>query len=1085
VTDAAASVLAELNREQRRAVEATEGPLLVLAGAGSGKTRVLTHRIAYLVGVCGIPAESLLAVTFTNKAAGEMRERVRKLLGPAAAGVWLATFHSTCVRILRREIGHLGVSRGFAIYDQADSRALVKQALARHGIDPRIIDPRRMEWRIDQWKNAGVSPAAAADAASDYEAQRAAEVYTTYQRLLFDANALDFGDLLLRTVELFERFPEVLAHYRRRWQYVLIDEYQDTNRVQYRLVRQLADEHRNLCVVGDPDQCLPPHAQVATPAGPRAIGDLREGEAVLAASGWGATAVAQIEKVSTREHRGPLLRIGLRSGRVLECTPNHICFARLDPCPGLHYVYLMKRNDKGYRIGTTSGVRASKDRALINGMMVRTNAEVADAVWILHASRTPSEARYFEQLYSVRYGIPTMVFHVRGRRMAMDQRWIDRLFHELATEAGAERLMQDLGLDPRCPHHRPYAVVRGDFRRRWVWFTMFGDPRPRVLRPWHEHRIQLVTSDEELRRRAEPRFPVRLGKRGTWRIETSRKDYDEGLALGNAICDLDALELVKRARLTSGKAFHFMPASHLRLGMVVPVLEGGRIVEDAVETVEETAFDGLVYDLSIANLRNFVPQGVVVHNSVYGWRGADVRNILDFERDYPDTTVVRLERNYRSTQPILDGASGMIAHNVDRVEKALFTDREGGDRIGVFEAEDDRDEAQLVVRRIREGVRREGRPYRDFAVFYRTNAQSRVLEEELLQHDVPHVVVGGLRFYERAEVKDALAWLRLVVEPDDPMALRRALARPARGIGRGTLDRAQALADERGASLREGLRLLVEGGAAGRAAGPIGAFLGLLEELSAEGSAPVAAALARALDRSGYLAALEREETPEAQSRLENLRELLSAAEEFSRQLEADEDDRGEILRWLDQVALVSDLDAYDRRDDCVSLMTAHTAKGLEYPVVFVVGLEEGVFPHASSLRDESGVEEERRLFYVAMTRAMQRLTLVSARERSRFGSRSLGVPSRFLSEIPASALAAPRARAAAGTELDYSYAQEDWSAGESPEVAPGLRVRHPVFGSGSVLSVIGDGPGQKLRIRFERAGVKTIVVRFANLEFG
>jgi DNA helicase-2/ATP-dependent DNA helicase PcrA len=720
-------VLEGLNPEQRRAVETTEGPLLVLAGAGSGKTRVLTHRIAWLVGVCGIPAESILAVTFTNKAAGEMRERVRKLLGPAAQGVWLATFHSTCVRILRREIGHLGFSRGFAIYDQADSRGLVKQALARHGIDPRIIDPRRMEWRIDQWKNAGVSPAAAGDAASDYEMQRSAEVYATYQKLLVDANALDFGDLLLRTVELFDRFPEVLAHYRRRWQYVLIDEYQDTNRVQYRLVRQLADEHRNLCVVGDIDQ------------------------------------------------------------------------------------------------------------------------------------------------------------------------------------------------------------------------------------------------------------------------------------------------------------------------------------------------------------------------AIYGWRGADVRNILDFERDFPDAAVVRLERNYRSTQPILAGASGMISHNVDRVEKTLFTDREGGDKIEVLEANDDRDEAGLVVRRILAGVREAGRPYRDFAIFYRTNAQSRVLEDELLKYDVPHVVVGGLRFYERAEVKDALAWLRLVVEPGDPMALRRALARPARGIGRGTLERAEAMAEERGASLRDGLRLLVEAGAAGRAAGPIGAFLGLLDELAAERGAPVASALARVLERSGYLAALEKEETPEAETRLENLRELLVAAEDFGRELEGDEDDRSETLRYLDQVALVSDLDTYDRRDDCVSLMTAHTAKGLEFPVVFVVGLEEGVFPHAGSLRDDRGVEEERRLFYVAMTRAMQRLTLVSARERTRFGSRSWGVPSRFLSEIPAAALAgpAPRGAAAASGGLDYSYAQAGWSDGGEAEVAPGLRVRHPVFGPGTVLAVIGDGPGQKLRIRFERAGVKTIVVRFANLEFG
>jgi DNA helicase-2/ATP-dependent DNA helicase PcrA len=723
------AILAGLNPEQRRAVETTEGPLLVLAGAGSGKTRVLTHRVAYLIGVCGIPPESILAVTFTNKAAGEMRERVQKLLGPAAEGVWLATFHSTCVRILRRDIGHLGFSRGFAIYDQADSLALVKEALRRHGLDAGQVDPRRMAWRIDQWKNAGIWPAAAADQAQDFEMERAAEVYATYQRLLAEANALDFGDLLMRTVELFERFPEVLSYYRRRWQYVLIDEYQDTNRVQYRLVQALVEDHNNVCVVGDPDQ------------------------------------------------------------------------------------------------------------------------------------------------------------------------------------------------------------------------------------------------------------------------------------------------------------------------------------------------------------------------SVYAWRGADVRNILEFEADYPEVAMVRLERNYRSTQPILEGASGVIAHNVARLEKRLFTEREGGAPIRVFEALDDREEAQWVVRQILTAAREEGRPYGHFAIFYRTNAQSRLFEEELLKYDVPHVVVGGVRFYERAEVKDALAYLRLLVNPSDAMGLRRIANRPARGIGRTTLERATALADERGVPLAEGLRLFAEG-AGGRTAPRVRSFLELLDSLREElGSASPAEALARILDRSGYLAALEKEATPEAEARLDNLRELLSAADDFSRELAGEEDERGEIERFLDQVALVSDVDAFDQRAESVSLMTVHTAKGLEFPAVFVVGLEEGIFPHAGSMRDERGIEEERRLCYVAMTRAMERLTLSSAQERLRFGSRSYNAASRFLREIPADACEALRVgrggrgrRSEPGTaELDYSYAQEEAPDGPSA----GMRVRHPIFGGGTVLAVAGSGPGQKLRIRFDRAGVKTILVRFANLELG
>jgi len=731
----AETVLEGLNPEQREAVVTTEGPLLVLAGAGSGKTRVLTQRIAYLIGVCGIAPEGILAVTFTNKAAGEMRERVEKLLGSDAAGVWLSTFHSLCVRILRRDVGHLGFSRGFAIYDEADSLTVVKQALARHGLDPKVTDPRRLRWRIDQWKNAGADPAEASRSALDLEAEQAAEVYATYQRLLADAEALDFGDLLLKTVELFERFPEVLAHYRRRWQYVLVDEYQDTNRVQYRLVQQLTSEHENLCVVGDPDQ------------------------------------------------------------------------------------------------------------------------------------------------------------------------------------------------------------------------------------------------------------------------------------------------------------------------------------------------------------------------SIYAWRGADIANILEFERDHPGAVVVKLERNYRSTQPILTGATGVVANNMARRRKELFTEREGGEAIRLFEAGDDREEAQVVVREILSLVREDDRLHRECAIFYRTNAQSRVFEEELLKYDVPYVVVGGVRFYDRAEVKDALAYLRLVLNPADAAALRRIVNKPTRGIGKTSLERAEALAARDGVTLLEGLRRYAETEEGARAAVKIRRFFRLLEELGEEvPDAAPARALAFALDRSGYLAALEREGGLEAESRLENLRELIAAAEDFHRvNAEVPDDQRSELELFLDQVALVSDVDQYDSQGDRVSLMTVHSAKGLEYPIVYLVGMEEGIFPHAGALRDESGLEEERRLCYVGMTRAMERLTITSAAERLRFGSRTYGVPSRFLSEIPPAVVerlggrVGGRGRADTGgrrgTHYDYSYAQAE--PGEAVGIARGVRVRHPHFGTGVVISVMGSGASQKLKIQFERAGVKTLMLKFANLELG
>jgi DNA helicase-2/ATP-dependent DNA helicase PcrA len=1084
----AETILEGLNPEQRRAVEITEGPLLVLAGAGSGKTRVLVHRIAYLIGACGIPPEQILAVTFTNKAAGEMRERVDKLLGPDAQGLWVSTFHSACVRILRRDAGHLGFSRGFAIYDEDDSLSLVKETLRRHGKDPKVHDPRRLRWRIDQWKNKGWLPARAAEAAHDLESEEAADLYATYQRLLVESNALDFGDLILQTVQLFTRFPEVLGHYRRRWSYLLVDEYQDTNRVQYELVKQLVAEHRNLCVVGDPNQCLPPHAEVLTPSGPRAIASLREGDAVVAGAGWGSTARAAVTKVMTRRHRGRMLRIRLRSGRTLEATPNHVCFARVDPVRGMHYAYLMWRRDKGFRIGVTSGVRAHEAGVFLNGVQVRTAQEVADALWILHATADPAEARYHEQRISVRYGIPTMVFHVRGRRMALDQTWIDRLYAEIDTDAAATALMRDLDLDPRYPHHRAAALVRGEKVRRHVQFTMFGDPRPHSLRPWHEHRVQLVTSDRQLEERARDRFPVRSGSRGTWRIETSRKSYDEGLELAHAICDLDALDLVERARLTRGKAFHLMPASHLRAGMAVPVVAADGVVEDVVESVSSDEYDGLVYDLSIDELHNFSAGGVLVHNSIYAWRGANVRNIVDFEREYPDAQVVKLERNYRSTRAILEGASHVVSHNETSGDLRLQPQREGGERIRFFEASDDREEAAFVVRQILGALRQDGRSPREIAVFYRTNAQSRSFEEELLRYDVPYTIVGGMRFYERAEVKDALAYLRVALNPADAAALRRIVNVPARGIGKTTVERADEIAQREGVSLLEGLARFAASGEAGRAAGPIRAFAALRDELAHDvrGRAP-AEAIAHVLRRSGYLRALEADGTPEAETRLENLRELVAAAEDFTVESAAPgEEERSALELFLDQVALVSDVDGWDRRAERVSLMTAHAAKGLEFPIVFLAGLEEGVFPHAASSRDAAGVEEERRLFYVGMTRAMERLTLTCARERRRYGSRTFGVPSRFLREIPEEwvegALPSARRAPAAEPALDYDYAQAEYDEGGG-EVPKGVRVRHPVFGLGTVIETTGRGQAQKLRIRFDRVGMKTLLTRFANLE--
>ncbi len=737
-------------------MEYGDGPLLVLAGAGSGKTRMLTHRIAHLIATGRAWPSQILAVTFTNKAAREMRERVESLLGSSNPRVWVATFHSTCVRILRREITHMGYQPSFAIYDQADSLALVKRVLRAMNIDEKSWPPRSVRAELDRFKSRGMLPAEVIADGTLHD-ERIGQIYRQYQTELRRANALDFGDLILLTVRLFENHPGVLEGYRRRWRHILVDEYQDTNPIQYRQLRLQTGETRNQCVVGDEDQ------------------------------------------------------------------------------------------------------------------------------------------------------------------------------------------------------------------------------------------------------------------------------------------------------------------------------------------------------------------------SIYRFREADIRNILDFEKDFAGAKVVRLERNYRSTQAILDAATAVVSNNTERKGKTLFTDREGGEPIRFYEAADERAEAAFVVSELLKSVDAGG-SLGDSAIFYRTHAQSRPFEEELLKYNVSYVVVGGTRFYDRAEVKDALAYLRVLRNSDDTESLLRIINRPARGIGRTTVERLLMLSEEEGTSLHRAIeRARSERLLTGAAAKRVPAFLAVLERLRDQASSDdsVAGLLAAILEQTGYLRSLEQDGSVEAEARLENLQDLLAAAEEFervNRAVASDRDDpeeaeedgpRNLVDLFLEQVTLFSEVDDLEEGDDRLALMTAHVAKGLEFPTVFLVGLEEGLVPHFASQNDPAALEEERRLCYVGMTRAMDRLYITNATMRRMHGSVRYNPPSRFLAEIPAEfgvgrvrpsrfegrfaePFEPPRetARRLPGEpRVDYSDSQlPPGETGLTAEGARGTRVEHPVFGAGTVVEVSGAGPGTKLRIRFDRAGMKTIVLRYAQL---
>ncbi len=753
--------LDKLNPEQREAVLHRDGPLLILAGAGSGKTRVITFRIAYLIGDGHASPDEVLAVTFTNKASQEMRERVESLIGATAGGVWLSTFHSLCARLLRREAPKIGLSRDFVIYDSSDQVAVVKQTQRELGIDDKLVPPRMALSRISQAKNRMEGPETLR-ATWNIRDEQIGRIYERYVVALKDANALDFDDLLLKTVELFENSQQVREFYSRKFKYVMVDEYQDTNRPQYLLIRRLAEAHRNIAVVGDPDQ------------------------------------------------------------------------------------------------------------------------------------------------------------------------------------------------------------------------------------------------------------------------------------------------------------------------------------------------------------------------SIYKWRGADLRNILDFEQDFGEAKVVRLEQNYRSTQMILDAASAVISQNRNRKDKRLWTDRKGGARIVYFRGNDELEEADFITRTIKQ-FRLEDVDA-TMAILYRTNAQSRAMEDSLMREGIPYKIIGGVRFYERKEIKDALAYLKLVMNPHDDVSLRRVINVPARGIGKGVMDSLQAI--DPNAVLEDATPLLTaglqevssarslwaklvyavdDGKLASRATASLRVFRDLLAGLAgAARQETVSITMGKMLDQTGYLKELRDENTEEANERVENLMELVSAAREYeTREPEAS------LGGFVDRLSLLSEVDEESgSREARVWMMTMHAAKGLEFPLVVIAGLEEGLFPHSRSSEDEEELEEERRLCYVGMTRAQSQLVLTSAARRRVFGEYQSTEPSRFLDEIPADLVERitptyasayqgtfnhghyefrtnPYGRQGKGArfkeaDASYKYEEEDQRAAG---LRSGMRVRHAQFGVGTIVSVEEHNDDMKITVRFNLVGVKKLLAKYAKLE--
>lgn len=724
-------LLEGLNPEQGEAVKATDGPLLIMAGAGSGKTRVLTHRVAYLMVEKGVNPYNILAITFTNKAAREMKERIGQIMGEAAESVWISTFHSMCVRILRRDIDRLGYNRNFTILDTTDQLSVIKNILKAKNIDPKKFEPRAILGSISSAKNELISTKEYEKQAAGYYAQVISDVYTEYQRRLRRNNALDFDDLIMITIQLFDQVPEVLEFYQRKFQYIHVDEYQDTNRAQYMLVKLLAARLKNLCVVGDSDQ------------------------------------------------------------------------------------------------------------------------------------------------------------------------------------------------------------------------------------------------------------------------------------------------------------------------------------------------------------------------SIYRWRGADIANILSFEKDYPNARVIILEQNYRSTKRILEAANEVIKNNSNRKPKNLWTDNTSGEKITYYRADGEQSESQFVAGKIKELCQVQNRKLSDFAVLYRTNAQSRVIEEVLLKSNIEYNIIGGTKFYDRKEIKDLLAYLRLIANPDDDISLQRAINVPKRGIGATSIDKIARYAQDHDISLFVALNEIDFIGLTGRAANAAASFHALIRNYTQmQEFLSVTELVEEVIEKSGYKEMLIAEKSLEAESRLENINEFLSVTKSFE-----DSNDDKSLIAFLTDLALVADIDKLDEDGtpgEAITLMTLHAAKGLEFPVVFLIGMEEGVFPHSRSLMEEEEMEEERRLAYVGITRAEEELFITNAQMRTLFGRTNMNPVSRFIAEIPAELLEDVQAEQRKTVSSGFSKKTQqrakptfrsmakptntnnvNWNVGDKAE--------HKKWGIGTVVSVKGDNESVELDIAFPSPiGIKRLLAEFA-----
>ncbi len=989
----------QLNNKQKEAVLYTDGPLLIVAGAGAGKTKTITHRIIHLIHQ-GVNPSSILAVTFTNKAAKEMRDRVMSLLEDKIHGIstplhhtgvpFVSTFHSLGVHIIKENAHLIGLTKHFAIVDESDAISIIKDIMREHDIDPKQHEPRKIKSMISKAKGDFITLESYRSGVQSSLQSIVALVWGGYEARLKKEKGLDFDDLLLESVLILRKFPEVKNKYQDRWQYVHIDEYQDTNEVQYEMTKLLVGKSENICVVGDTDQCLIEGTKITMADNTlKSIEDIKKGDLVLSNYGSSDFREAKVINKKVLINKNDLIEIETTKGKTITSTREHIHFAvyRLGLTPQLYINYLMYKKDIGWRIGTTSIYTKGQKKSTL-GFIQRSNQEHADAIWVIATHKTQNESRINEYILSLKYQIPTIPFTPRkGLSIGgyvHDKNALGKIFSSFNTESSAEKLLSDIGLSKNYPHHRPQT---SNSNRRNINITLCADRRG--LNPMHL--ISMHGNDEIGKEKLKSLgLSVRQSKGNikNWRFETARKDYGEVYLLAMKIISvfpeanlvLNARLGGKKSNIRDGNSLPQVPASSLMPGMALFDIDGYDIVSKVTKIPSKKE---KVYDIDVDKTHNFIANGIVTHNCIYSWRGANIKNLIHFEKDYPNAKIVMLEQNYRSTGKIIEAANCVIEKNQYRVPKTLFTKNIEGEQILVCEAYDEISEANFVANEIDE-ILKENKP-EDIAILYRANFQSRVLEEALLSKQIPYQVLG-IKFFERKEIKDILSYIKASLNKESLSDIKRIINTPARGVGKVTLTKLFAgLFTE----LPAGMQI------------KINKFYQLLEEINLYIESHKPSEIVKyIIDKSGLEAELSHG-TNEELERLENMKELVTLSIKYDEM-------EGGIEKLLEDASLSSDQDTLIPNENDkntksgVRLMTVHASKGLEFKYVFVTGLEQDLFPHARTGQGtKEDKEEERRLFYVAVTRAEKKLTLSYATLRTIFGMKQVNSPSEFIYDIP------------------------------------------------------------------------------------